>query len=352
MHTFLLVNPIFVQKLNILASVRDSFDSLLQNLSKLYKKVRDEKKSALNDVAFLQSGSQNRNTLTMRYWVHPDNVMELKLYILKNIPILVNTKNNKTNLCVSTVYYDNKKLGLYKDIIEKVDGAEEIRLRWIESNDDSGVIIQRNVFSNNNGKLQRKKQEIATKGKYVNSFISGEYTPERKFFKPNEGSKAFMNEIKENSEIQASILETINSRNLIPGILIFPPQIQRSSFGIFGDASVKMSLDTDVCMIREDNFDGNERAGLDWKRVDVRNEYPFPNLPERDICRFPYAILKIKVSVVMGLNPPLWVNSLINCNLVEPVPNFSKYVHGVSALLDNRVHLHPPWVRCSISKKK
>ena len=58
------------------------------NLSRLYELVRTRGNPAKGDSA--AGGSQaNFVRQTTKYWVHPDNVTELKLIILKHLPVLV-----------------------------------------------------------------------------------------------------------------------------------------------------------------------------------------------------------------------------------------------------------------------
>jgi len=78
--------------------------------------------------------------------------------------------------------------------------------------------------------------------------------------------------------------------------------------------------------------------------MDIGIDYPFSQLPEADICRFPYAVLEVKLQSQSGQEPPEWVTELINSHLVEGVPKFSKFIHGVSTLLENRVQLLPFWL--------
>ncbi|KAJ1804499.1 vacuolar transporter chaperone, partial [Coemansia sp. RSA 2599] len=117
----------------------------------------------------------------------------------------------------------------------------------------------------------------------------------------------------------------------------------RTAFQIPGDARVRISLDTELTMVREDSFDGKPRAGDNWRRTDIGIDYPFPQLPERDVCRFPYAILEVKLQTQSGVEPPQWVVDLINSHLVEAVPKFSKFIHGTSVLLEDRVDVFPFW---------
>lgn len=89
----------------------------------------------------------------------------------------------------------------------------------------------------------------------------------------------------------------------------------RTAFQLPGDARVRISLDTELSMIREDNYDG-QRSGDNWRRMDIGIDYPFSQLPESDICRFPYAVLEVKLQTQSGQEPPGWVTELINSHLV------------------------------------
>ena len=96
-------------------------------------------------------------------------------------------------------------------------------------------------------------------------------------------------------------------------------------------------------MIREDSFDGRPRAGDNWRRTDIGIDYPFNQLPDSDICRFPYAVLEVKLQTQLGQEPPRWVRELVSSHLVEAVPKFSKFIHGAATLLYDRVELLPFW---------
>lgn len=117
----------------------------------------------------------------------------------------------------------------------------------------------------------------------------------------------------------------------------------RTAFQLPGDARVRISLDTELSLIREDSFDGHPRAGDNWRRTDIGIDYPFNQLPDSDICRFPYAVLEVKLQTQFGQEPPRWVRELVSSHLVEAVPKFSKFIHGGATLLYDRVELLPFW---------
>ncbi len=56
----------------------------------------------------------------------------------------------------------------------------------------------------------------------------------------------------------------------------------RTAFQLPGDARVRISLDTELTMSREDNWDGRTRAGDNWRRMDIGIDWPFEQLPPED----------------------------------------------------------------------
>ncbi|GME76954.1 unnamed protein product [Ambrosiozyma monospora] len=118
----------------------------------------------------------------------------------------------------------------------------------------------------------------------------------------------------------------------------------RTAFQLPGDARVRISLDTELTMVREDNFDGINRTQNNWRRMDIGVDYPFSQLPEKDVERFPYAVLEVKLQTQLGQEPPQWVKDMVSSHLVEAVPKFSKFIHGCATLLPEKVDLIPFWL--------
>lgn len=118
----------------------------------------------------------------------------------------------------------------------------------------------------------------------------------------------------------------------------------RTAFQLPGDARVRISLDTELTMVREDNWDGRVRAGDNWRRTDIGIDHPFEQLPPDDKELFKYGVLEVKLQTQYGQEPPKWVADLVSSHLVEAVPKFSKFIHGCATLLPNRVDLVPFWL--------
>ena len=126
--------------------------------------------------------------------------------------------------------------------------------------------------------------------------------------------------------------------------LVLRTVYNRTAFQIPGDKRVRLSMDTDLCMIREDNLDNVSRSGNHWRRMDI--DYPMEGKTayEHDMTRFNYAILEVKLELPEGKSTPAWVTELMNSHLVESAETFSKYVHGVAVLLESHVALLPFWL--------
>jgi uncharacterized membrane protein YidH (DUF202 family) len=124
-----------------------------------------------------------------------------------------------------------------------------------------------------------------------------------------------------------------------------------------GDDSVRINLDSDIALIREDALDEDRpcRDPIDWHRRDIDDpgeEYPFPHVRKGEISRFPFAVLEIKTSQREHISSngttkssdPQWVSDLMKSHLVKDAPRFSKYAHGVSILFETYVNLLPFWL--------
>ena len=239
---------------------------------------------------------------------------------------------------VSSVYFDNDEMELYKGRLEKTEGAEAIRIRWYgKAEKPSEVFVERKLHKEDwTGELSIKAR-FPLKEKLLNSYLEGNLpidTLKEKFLKKNKYSEEELNELLELAdEIQRSIKE----KKLHPTIRTF---YNRIAFQLPGDTRVRISLDTELCMIRED---GPERAGNNWRRTDISGEFPFSGLSEINVERFPYAVLEVKLRTEHGEESPNWVQTLIEGHLVEAVPKFSKYIHGCATLLHKKVDILPYW---------
>lgn len=89
------------------------------------------------------------------------------------------------------------------------------------------------------------------------------------------------------------------------------------AFQIPGDSSVRVSLDTEFYMIREDNLDeSNRRRNEDWRRQDIDDDN-FSRLQPSECVKFPYAVLEVKLNLGEDEQEPDWVKELASSHLVS-----------------------------------
>ena len=130
------------------------------------------------------------------------------------------------------------------------------------------------------------------------------------------------------------ITQVISSKQLVPTMRT---QCMRTAFQIPFDATVRVSLDTNLCMISERGYNLHDMAV--WHRD---KEWV---LEKSEITRFPHAVLEIKLEMKGGESvPPKWVTDLQNSGMLYECHKYSKFVHGCAILLPEDVQSLPYWV--------
>ncbi|CAG8632759.1 12853_t:CDS:2 [Acaulospora morrowiae] len=339
------LKPMFMVRLNAKPFYKENYDALIVKLSRLYEIVRTRGNPVKGNSS---AGGQQQNFVrnTTKYWVHPDNITELKLLILKHLPVLVfnpNKEFEEADSAITSIYYDNEDFELYLGRLEKTEGAEAIRLRWYGGMDSNEIFVERKTHREDWTGESSVKARFPLKEKYVNKYLRGEYFITKHLDNMRAKGKS-EKEIEAAKRLANEVQYRVLTKKLKPVIRSF---YNRTAFQLPGDARVRISLDTELSMIREDNFENNprNRSGDNWRRMDIGIDYPFSQLPDSDIERFPYAVLEVKLQTQYGQEPPEWVRELVSSHLVEAVPKFSKFIHGVATLIDTRrVQLLPFWL--------
>ncbi|KAL6714434.1 vacuolar transporter chaperone [Lecanora helva] len=338
------LKPVFAARLRAKPFFKDNYDAFIVKLSKLYDLVRTRGHPITGDSA-AGGGQQNFVRQTTKYWVHPDNITELKLIILKHLPVLVFNASKEfetKDSAISSIYYDNPETWeLYTGRLKKTEGAEAIRLRWYGGMDTETIFVERKTHREDWTGEKSVKARFSLKEKNVNAFLSGKLTAASVFDKARKEGKKSEKEIADLEQLAKEIQYRVITRKLVPVTRSF---YNRTAFQLPGDARVRISLDTELTMVREDNLDGRDRAGKNWRRTDIGIDFPFSQLPPEDVERFPYAVLEVKLQTQAGQDPPEWVRELIGSHLVEAVPKFSKFIHGTATMFPTRINLLPFWM--------
>ncbi|KAI1418222.1 SPX-domain-containing protein [Hypoxylon sp. FL1857] len=284
-----------------------------------------------------------------KFWIHTDNLLEVKTAILRHLPALIYTQqagqepDGNEDPKITSLYFDNSKFELYGRKVDRQVDASSLRLRWYGQLDAKPDIVLEQKIVHENGLSEEKKFPI--KDKYIKAFIDGEYKMEKTIAKmERQGQTA---EAIESFKTTVSELQDFIIKHKLEPVL--RANYTRTAFQKPSDDRVRISIDTDIAFIREDTLDRDRpcRDPQEWHRRDIDNNnmtYPFKNINQSEVSRFPYALLEIKLKEEGGRKRPRWVEDLIASHLVHAAPRFSKFVHGVASLFEDYVNQLPLWL--------
>ena len=311
-------------------------NDILTKLSIIYNLIRNAGDLEKPDKKKLSN--QNFVRKSIKYWVHPDYVTELKALILRHLPINVfKPKDGSSyNPAISSIYYDNSNMGLYMGRLLKTDQAIAIRYRWYGDVTNKEIFAERKTHHEDWTGDNSVKQRFALDECNVNAFNAGQYTLDNKIRQLRAEGKKSEKELNEMETLSREYQQAIKERRLVPTMRTF---YNRTAFQLPDDARVRISLDTELTFIREDEG----RAKGNWRRTDIGINWPFEDLKENEVVRFPYAVLEVKLQTHIGQEPPAWVTEIQNSHLVEETPKFSKFCHGCATLIPHRIPRNPYW---------
>lgn len=284
-------------------------------------------------------------------WVHPENLLEVKTYILRRLPVLVyNPRTSRVveggqpDPTITSLYFDNPNFSLYNQKVDKTSDASSLRLRWSgQLKDKPEILFEKKTIKEND---DSEEIRFPIKDKYVQPFIRGGYKLEKSLQKlrdhQGEDSEGVA-QLERNVEV---IQKFIQDNELQP---VLRANYKRTAFQVPGDDGVRISLDTDLAFIREDALDMDRpcRDQEEWHRRDIDDtemDYPFTSIRKGEVARFPYALLDIKVRNSAKKKTNEWVADLMSSHLVKDAPRFSKFVHGVAQLFEDYVNSFPFWL--------
>ncbi|ODV58687.1 SPX-domain-containing protein [Ascoidea rubescens DSM 1968] len=391
LHPNSTVKPLLNVRLRALPFYSEDYSPLLYRISILYNFLRENIEANGFDETSV------KRFKSFKFWIHPDNLMEVKTRILRHLPVLVydnqNSSYNSSDFLsnnndvlqndptITSLYFDNSNFLLYNSKLQKKKKTPTLRLRWsgklIEKPD---IFIEKRIFDfNNSNEVVDPKDEVVKiqlKEKYINKFITNQYSMKKNIQKmKNRGTN--INQIKEYQNNVKILQDFITENELQP---ILRCVYTRTAFQIPGDDRVRIIIDSDIMSIREDCFDRYRpiRDPNNWHRTDIDSKIdePYSLLRKGEFSKFPYSVMEI---IVQGSVPssnstalassantssnnisnsisnfkfPLgrkhgrWIEELTSSHLVEEIPNFSKFIQGIASLYteDDKLDMLPFWL--------
>ncbi|KAL1584697.1 hypothetical protein WHR41_06947 [Cladosporium halotolerans] len=345
------VRPLLQVRLAALPFNKEDYNPLLYRLSAMYSFVRQhlEGVEPHRGPSMSENGPGKEEYTSHKFWVHPENLLEVKTVILRRLPVLVyNPQTSKIaegtqpDPSITSIYFDNPAFNLYSNKVDHGE-ASSLRMRWYgQLNSKPEIFVEKKTVGEDD---TSHEDRFKTKEKYVQRFIQGEYKMEKQIQKLSNQAGADSNEAKQFKEAVDEIQSFIQTNDLQP---VLRANYTRTAFQVPGDSRIRISLDTDLAFIREDAIDSGRpcRDPESWHRTDIDNNelsYPFSSIRKGEVSRFPFALLEIKIRS-SDRKRLEWVQDLMNSHLVKDAPRFSKFVHGVANLFEDYVNTFPFWL--------
>lgn len=317
--------------------VQGNYSGLLVQLSSVYSALRGDASGVKNEDA-----SQGFVRSTTKYWVRTADVSAVKHHILQQLPVFQYSAPEGAGAVdagdaqlVNSAYLDNSSMELYHGRLDKRPGAIAVRIRWYGDGSPKICFMERKTHRESWKGEESVKERFALPEPCVVPFLEGRYTPAD----AAEDLKAKGKSPEEAAKFQAlaeEVWSQIDAKQLTPMIRT---QYWRTAFQIPFDSTVRVSLDTNLVMIKENPDDAPTCAESGrWYRD------PALPVPRTEITRFPHAVLEVKLSLPEGTEAPAWVTDLLDSGYLTEVHKFSKFIHGTATLMPDLVQAVPYWV--------
>jgi len=328
--------------------VRVKFDELILSMSMIHtslRAIRNPENTKKEDGEWKAPESFVRKTT--KYILRPCDLLRVKCMIVPHLPVLIfnagdKKKRRKTRLMlevgkdvsdsslITSVYCDNRKHTAYHSRIDRKEGATLIRLRWYGSKrapkGTREMYVERKTHHETWVKEDSVKERFPIQEKYLTPFITGRWTlDEIKARLMDDGNSAAKVEamLSLATELQDEILE----RTFEP---VLRTVYRRCAFQLPTTNAVRISIDTDLYLVNERALG---RGAMEWKSV-------IEDVEDNDAVAFPFCILEVKLTTD---KPIEWVAELLESGLLQPVPKFSKFMHGSALHHSARLNCLPPW---------
>jgi SPX domain protein involved in polyphosphate accumulation/uncharacterized membrane protein YidH (DUF202 family) len=320
----------YVQRMHAQAWVRGDYSDIVVQLSNIYAALRADHTAEENKDA-----SQSFLRSTTKYWVKTEDVSRVKYTILRHLPVFLQktSTGESDSQFTNSVYLDNDQLELYHGRLDKTPGAIALRFRWYGPEDPDLVFVERKTHNEKWIGEVSVKERFVVKEHEVQQLMTNTYPIAKKKQEMLDKGKT-QKEADEWEKLVREVTQVIASKQLVPTMRT---QCMRTAFQIPFDATVRVSLDTNLCMISE--------RGYDLQDMKVWHRDKEWVLEKNEIHRFPHAVLEIKLEMKGNdMVPPKWVTDLQNSGLLYECHKFSKFVHGCAVLLPEDVQCVPYWI--------
>ena len=334
------VRAVYLARLHRAPWVQGNYSDVLVHLSRVHALLRGDSDGARDGAdadaarrAAAASSAQGFVRSTTKFWVRSGDVSTVKHFILRHLPVFTFPRDGpgsgdgdggpnatpddstSADCCdaqlVSSVYLDNATQELYHARLDKNPGALAVRLRWYGAGPPRDVFVERKTHREGwKGETSVKERFVLPEARVV-PFLRGELDGAEEVERLREAGRS-ADECSRFETLFREIQGAVKAKLLVPTVRT---QYMRSAYQIPFDARVRISLDSNLCMIREEAADAEVPTLLERGRWRRSADEP----PRRaEVTRFPHVILEVKLALPAGETAPSWVEELVSSGyLVE-----------------------------------
>ncbi|OBZ91280.1 Vacuolar transporter chaperone 4 [Choanephora cucurbitarum] len=269
--------------------------------------------ASLRELCNVNSDRPTSKKITANYWIHPDNLNEVKATLLFHLP-------ESDKIETTTTYLDNSEFTVFEQWLERDTGAESIQFRYLGS-DNNDVRIVEQLIRHAAGSYSIKSLSLPTHK--LNDFVDGAYTPSH--YAAEQGKEGVSKDTVDTQKNLASDLQnSIINNQLMP---VFCTRSQRTTFKLPGTSTISFTLEEDLMFERKADHGPKENNTI-------------IGFNEAEVHTFPYALFRVQFEEVL----PSWLSEILKSSLVYEVPYFSSHLHGISLFYKSSLSLLPWWL--------
>jgi uncharacterized membrane protein YidH (DUF202 family) len=240
---------------------------------------------------------------TTKYLVKMQHVMNVKLKILEELPVLIIGRpepgkevalsldflERPDSSYITSLYLEDDLFQSYHSRLAREEGATLLRVRYYGANKhphaNEKVFIEQKTHHKKWTEQLSVKERFCLRGCELPAFLNGQV-------ESGEG--------KEDRALRTEVLEKVVSSQMSP---LVRTVYRRTAFQRSSTNAVRISLDTEVQFLDEKGTK-EEPVTLGW------------------------AVLEVKLTG----EKPKWIEQLLDCDVIQPLDGFSKFLHAVASL--------------------
>lgn len=229
--------------------LQEKLTAVIMSLSNINAKLMGKETKTEEQFDPNQAGGTSFVRKTTKYWVRMEDLLRVKCIILKQLPVYKFTAGEADSDRVTSIYFDNDNLDLYTGRLHKTPGAIAVRMRWYgdDPKPDDEVYVERKVHNESWYGEESRKERFSLPDRLVQPFLEGTLTP-RDVRQLLEKDASFKGSIDAAVALATEVQGHVLNKGLKPAMRT---QYMRTAFQKKGDATVRASLDTELCMALE-----------------------------------------------------------------------------------------------------